>query len=74
MLPVSPVSTPALCGFHHSPFRVPVARGTAGFQADSGPERAAAGVPDVVEVGLMIDSNTVKSEAESLLRSVRFLP
>lgn len=38
------------------------------------PERAAAGTPDVVEVGLMIDSNTVKSEAESLLRSVRFLP
>lgn len=38
------------------------------------PERAAAGVPDVVEVGLMIDSNTVKGEAESLLRRVRFLP
>ena len=38
------------------------------------PERATGGVPDVVEVGLMIDSNTVKSEAESLLRSVRFLP
>ena len=38
------------------------------------PERAAAGVPDVVEVGLMIDSNTVNSEAESLLRAVRFLP
>ena len=30
--------------------------------------------PDVVEVGLMVDSNTVKSEAESLLRSIRFLP
>mgnify|MGYP000638555794 CR=1 FL=1 len=38
------------------------------------PERAAAGVPDVIEVGLMIDSNTVKSEAESMVRSVRFLP
>lgn len=38
------------------------------------PERAAAGVPDIVEIGLMIDSNTVKSEAESRLRSVRFLP
>lgn len=38
------------------------------------PERAANGVPDVVEVGLMIDSNTVKSEAESMLRSIRFLP
>jgi len=38
------------------------------------PERAAAGVPDVVEVGLMVDSNTVKSEAESLLRAVRFSP
>ncbi|MFO0575440.1 MAG: DUF3047 domain-containing protein [Polyangia bacterium] len=38
------------------------------------PERAAAGVPDVIEVGLMIDSNTVKSEAESRVRSVRFLP
>jgi hypothetical protein len=38
------------------------------------PERAAAGVPDVVEVGLMVDSNTVKSEAESLLRSIRFRP
>ena len=38
------------------------------------PERAAAGVPDVVEVGLMVDSNTVKSEAESLLRAVRFRP
>jgi|JI9StandDraft_2_1071091.scaffolds.fasta_scaffold16404_4 hypothetical protein len=38
------------------------------------PERAAGGVPDVVELGLMVDSNTVKSEAESLLRSVRFLP
>jgi hypothetical protein len=38
------------------------------------PERAAAGVPDVVEVGLMVDSNTVNSEAESLIRSLRFLP
>lgn len=38
------------------------------------PERADKGVPDVVEVGLMIDSNTVKSDAESMLRSVRFLP
>lgn len=38
------------------------------------PERADKGIPDVVEVGLMIDSNTVKSEAESMLRSVRFLP
>lgn len=38
------------------------------------PERAAAGVPDVVEVGLMIDSNTVRGEAESRVRSVRFLP
>ena len=38
------------------------------------PERAAKGVPDVVEIGLMIDSNTVKSEAESLLRSIRMLP
>lgn len=38
------------------------------------PERAAEGVPDVVEVGMMIDSNTVKSEAESLLRSIRFRP
>ncbi len=38
------------------------------------PERAAAGVPDVVEVGVMVDSNTVKSEAESLLRAIRFLP
>lgn len=38
------------------------------------PERATAEVPDVIEVGLMIDSNTVKSEAESLLRSIRFVP
>ncbi|MBL9004918.1 MAG: DUF3047 domain-containing protein [Myxococcales bacterium] len=38
------------------------------------PERAEKGIPDVIEVGLMIDSNTVKSEAESMLRSVRFLP
>lgn len=38
------------------------------------PERAVNGVPDVVELGLMVDSNTVKSEAESLLRSIRFLP
>lgn len=38
------------------------------------PERAASGIPDVIELGLMVDSNTVKSEAESLLRSVRFLP
>ena len=38
------------------------------------PERTAKGVPDVVEIGLMIDSNTVKSEAESLLRSIRMLP
>ena len=38
------------------------------------PERAASGIPDVVELGLMVDSNTVKSEAESLVRSVRFLP
>lgn len=37
------------------------------------PERGGE-VPDVIEVGLMIDSNTVKSEAESLLRSIRFLP
>ena len=38
------------------------------------PERAAGGVPDVIEVGLMIDSNTVKGEAESRVRSVRFVP
>jgi hypothetical protein len=38
------------------------------------PERGAAAVPDVIEVGLMIDSNTVKGEAESRVRSVRFLP
>lgn len=38
------------------------------------PERSAGEVPDVIEVGLMIDSNTVKSEAESLLRSIRFVP
>ncbi len=38
------------------------------------PERATAGVPDIVELGLMVDSNTVKSEAESRLRSVRLLP
>jgi hypothetical protein len=38
------------------------------------PERAGSPMPDVIEVGLMIDSNTVKSEAESLLRAVRFVP
>lgn len=38
------------------------------------PERAEKGIPDVIEVAVMIDSNTVKSEAESMLRSVRFLP
>ncbi len=38
------------------------------------PERAAAPLPDVVELGLMVDSNTVGGEAESLLRSVRFRP
>jgi hypothetical protein len=38
------------------------------------PERAGAPVPDVTEVGLMIDSNTVRTESESLLRSIRFLP
>jgi hypothetical protein len=38
------------------------------------PERAAGGVPDVVEVGLMVDSNTVRGEAESLVRSLRFRP
>jgi hypothetical protein len=38
------------------------------------PERAGKPVPDVVRVGLMIDANTVESEAESMLRSVRFLP
>lgn len=37
------------------------------------PERSGA-VPDVVRVGLMIDANTVKSEAESMVRSIRFLP
>jgi hypothetical protein len=38
------------------------------------PERSGGEVPDIIEVGLMIDSNTVKSEAESLLRSIRFVP
>ena len=38
------------------------------------PERAAAPLPDVVELGLMVDSTTVGGEAESLLRSVRFRP
>jgi hypothetical protein len=37
------------------------------------PERAAAATA-VVKVGIMVDSNTVDSEAESLLESVRFLP
>jgi hypothetical protein len=37
------------------------------------PERGAA-LPPVVEVGLLIDSNTVGTEAESLLRAVRILP
>jgi hypothetical protein len=31
-------------------------------------------VPDVTEVGLMIDSNTVRTESESIVRSIRFLP
>jgi hypothetical protein len=40
------------------------------------PERGGAdgAVPDVVRVGVMIDSNTVVSEAESALRSIRFIP
>ncbi len=38
------------------------------------PERAGKPVPDVVRVGLMIDANTVESEAESALWSVRLLP
>lgn len=40
------------------------------------PERATTPMPDVVRVGVMVDSNTVSSdaEAESALRSVRFLP
>lgn len=38
------------------------------------PERAHEPMPDVIEVGLMIDSNTVHSEAESLVRTIRFLP
>jgi hypothetical protein len=38
------------------------------------PERASEPLPDVTEVGLMIDSNTVHTESESLLRSIRFLP
>src|SRR5262249_44709209 len=38
------------------------------------PERAAKPVPDVVRIGLMIDANTVASEAEPGLRSARPLP
>lgn len=38
------------------------------------PERANDPLPDITEVGLMIDSNTVHTESESLLRSIRFLP
>ena len=39
------------------------------------PERAgAAAPPDIVRVGVMVDSNTVGGEAESALRSARFLP
>lgn len=38
------------------------------------PERASQTLPDVVEIGLMVDSNTVGGEAESILQRVRFQP
>lgn len=47
------------------------------YQGDRGsPERGGAGarVPDLVQVGLMIDANTLETEAESALRRIRFLP
>lgn len=38
------------------------------------PEHRSKPIPDIVRIGLMIDSNTVGSTAESSLRSIRFLP
>lgn len=38
------------------------------------PEHRSKPIPDIVRVGLMIDSNTVGSTAQSALRSIRFLP